>query len=233
MVVAALAADVEFEAVYVDGQHVTKYSELLDSAEVQGVRVHVLGDGVLEKISDTQTPQPIIAAIRFVRRDIATEGKDGTVIVLHDVRDPGNVGTIIRTADASGASAVVLTGDCVDPYNPKTLRATAGSIFHVPVVLCDDLAEAMHILDPDGKHSYATVVHDGQSLDDVSFGSRAVFVMGNEATGLTSDDAALAGNKLTIPMSGRAESLNVAVAAALVLFAGQRDRLHSSRTTAP
>ena len=225
---AAFNAGVEFEGVFVAKDSVSRFAELTQRLEDGGVRVFSLEEGVIEKVADAATPQPIIAAVRMPLSGLSNIEPEGTLIVLHEVRDPGNVGTIIRSADASGATAVILTGHSVDPFNPKTLRATAGSVFHVPVVLHESLEEVLNWFHASGGESFATVVRDGESLDSVSLPSNHLFVLGNEAEGLSDDAVALATHGVTIPMSGRAESLNVSVAAALTLFAGQRSR-HSSR----
>ncbi len=224
LIEAALAAGIEFEGVYVANEATSKFLTLVTRLEDAGVRVFSLESGVIEKIADATTPQPIIASIRMPVAHLEDIEPAGTVIVLHEVRDPGNVGTIIRSADASGASAVVLTGHSVDPFNPKTLRATAGSIFHLPVVLCESLEEVLAWFHRGGGVSYATVVRGGENLDEIALPANHLFVLGNEAEGLSETESALATYGVTIPMSGKAESLNVSIAAALTLFAGQRAR---------
>ncbi len=224
LIESALVAGVEFEGVYVANDATSKFLALVTRLEDAGVRVFSLEPGVIEKIADATTPQPIIASIRMPVATLDGIEPVGTVIVLHDVRDPGNVGTIVRSADASGASAVILTGHSVDPFNPKTLRATAGSIFHLPVVLCESLEDALTWFHRGGGTSFATVVRGGENLDEVTLPANHLFVLGNEAEGLSQSESALATLVVTIPMSGKAESLNVSIAAALTLFAGQRAR---------
>ena len=221
---AALVAGVEFEGVFVANDATTKFQSLVDRLEDAGVRVFALEPGVIEKIADATTPQPILGSVRMPVATLSDISPVGTVIVLHAVRDPGNVGTVIRSADASGATAVILTGHSVDPFNPKTLRATAGSIFHLPVVVCESLEEAMTWFHRDGAPSYATVVRGGENLDEIALPANHLFLLGNEAEGLSESEVALATHGVTIPMSGKAESLNVSIAAALTLFAGQRAR---------
>ena len=225
---AAFKADVEFEGVYIAKDSVSKYADLAKRLEEGGVRVFLLEDGVVEKVADASTPQPIIASVRMPISSLVDVQPTGTLIVLHDVRDPGNVGTIIRSADASGATAVILTGHSVDPFNPKTLRATAGSVFHLPVVLHESIEEVLTWFHDAGGVSFATVVRNGENLDTIELPANHLFVLGNEAEGLSDEAVELATKGVTIPMTGRAESLNVSVAAALTLFAGQRSR-HSLR----
>ncbi|CAB4877413.1 unannotated protein [freshwater metagenome] len=221
---AALVAGVEFEGVFVANDATTKFQSLVDRLEDAGVRVFALEPGVIEKIADATTPQPILGSVRMPMATLSEISPVGTVIVLHAVRDPGNVGTVIRSADASGATVVILTGHSVDPFNPKTLRATAGSIFHLPVVVCESLEEAMTWFHRDGAPSYATVVRGGENLDEIALPANHLFLLGTEAEGLSESEVALATHGVTIPMSGKAESLNVSIAAALTLFAGQRAR---------
>jgi RNA methyltransferase, TrmH family len=179
------------------------------------VRVFALAEGVVEKVADAQTPQPVLAAVRFDQRDVASIPKVGLILVLHDLRDPGNVGTIIRSADAAGASAVVVTGQSVDPFNPKTLRASAGSIFHVPVVVATIDATLDHFADT---QLLATVVHGGRSYRDVDYARASVVVIGNEADGLDAATIERCTESISIPMDGRSESLNAGIAASLIAF---------------
>lgn len=232
---AALSAGCEFEGVYVDAAHASSDSlrSLLARCDECGVRIFTLAPGVLERVADAQNPQPILAAIRFAPRTLDDVTARGLVVVLHDVRDPGNAGTVIRTADAAGAAAVVISGHSVDPYNPKTLRASAGSIFHLPVVCADELAHVTTWFGSLPGPSYASVVRGGADYRTVDLSERALLVVGNEATGLDRDCVALCDHTVSIPMDGRNESLNVSIAAALMLFEAktQRDRRISTATT--
>ncbi len=225
LIAAALVAGVEFEALYVDAasSRDVAVESLASRAHDQGVRVFSLGPGVVERIADAQTPQPVLASIRFRVTTIETLPVDGFVVVLHDLRDPGNAGTIVRSADAAGASAVVFTGQSVDPFNPKTLRATAGSVFHLPVAVgsLDETLAYFHAADVT---SYATVVRGATNYRDVDFTGRALVVIGNEATGLDSASVAQCRARVTIPMRGGAESLNAGVAASIIAFESLRQR---------
>jgi RNA methyltransferase, TrmH family len=218
LVDAALESGVEFEALYVDSaaQNLTSTQALTQKASGHGVRVFALADGVLERIADVQTPQPVLAAVRFEQRELSTIPKSGLILVLHDLRDPGNVGTIIRSADAAGVTAVVLSGQSVDPYNPKTLRASAGSIFHLPVVVAS-IEDALTYFRGDAQ-LLATVVHDGRSLREVDFTTTSVVVIGNESDGLDASTIDRCDMTISIPMTGRSESLNAGVAASLIAF---------------
>jgi TrmH family RNA methyltransferase len=233
LIVAALKSGAEFEALYVDAQQSDNagVAGIVSGATRAGVRVFGLGAGVLEKIADATTPQPLLAAVRFTKTDVTQILCEGLVLVLQDVRDPGNAGTIIRSADAAGVTGVVLTGQSVDPFNPKTLRATAGSIFHLPVVV-STLEETVRYFSSNGAQVFATVVRGGTSHRDVDFSRPTVVLIGNEAEGLDEPTIAMCQASLSIPMTGRSESLNAGVAASLIAFEAlwQRQDTNSSPT---
>lgn len=200
----ALAAGAPVETVYV--------SE--DAPPVDHADVRVLRRGVLERVADTVTPQPVLAVCRRIDVPMNAIADATFVVVCVDVQDPGNAGTILRSAEAAGAGGVVFAGSSVDPYNPKTVRASAGSLFHVPVVLAD-LADVP-------QRTLGTVAHGGTPIDEVDLGVPVAVVLGNEAHGLPSD--APIDEWVTIPMAGRTESLNVGMAAAVLCFEVARRR---------
>ena len=177
--------------------------------------VYELGPNVIERVASTEAPQPVLAV---VRQRVATLPTDAHFVVVADrIADPGNGGTIVRSAEAAGAQAVVFTPGSVDPFNPKVVRATAGSLFRVPLVLgtLDDVRGA-------GLTLWATSSHHGADYTTVDFCGRVAIVMGNEAHGVA-DDAAVDG-WLTIPHAGAAESLNVAMATTVLVFEVARQR---------
>jgi TrmH family RNA methyltransferase len=219
LVASALAANSEFEAIYVDHAHASEWlsSELHDLASRHGVRVFSLAPGVLERVADASTPQPILAAVRLPVAEVADIACAGLVLVLHDLRDPGNAGTLIRSADAAGATAVIFTGHSVDPFNPKTLRATAGSIFHLPIAV-GPLAATLQSFAERGAVTYATVVRGGVDHREIDYRQATVVVIGNEADGLDEESVARCDGALSIAMAGSSESLNAGVAGSLIAF---------------
>jgi len=219
LVAAALSSGAEFEALFVDGSSLgdTDVSALCDRAQSDGVRVFSLTPGVIDKVADAQTPQPLLATVRLRVNELDDLAGTGLVLVLDNVRDPGNAGTIIRSADAAGAVAVVFTGECVDPFNPKTLRASAGSIFQVPVVV-STLERTVAHFRAVGARSYATVVRGGTPYRRADLSAGCVVVIGNEAAGLDAAARAQCDEELSIEMVGRSESLNAGVAASLIAF---------------
>ncbi len=185
-------------------------------------------DRALASLSEAVNPQGVVAVCRFLDRP-AQHVLDGDVVlaaICADVRDPGNAGTVIRCADAAGAGAVVLAGHSVDAYNPKTVRATVGSLFHVPLASLDDPAEAVRLARAAGLQVLAADGAGELDLDDaVDRGLLArptAWLFGNEAWGLPSELAALADHRVSIPIHGRAESLNLSTAAAVCLYASAR-----------
>jgi RNA methyltransferase, TrmH family len=173
---------------------------------------------VLERVATTQTPQPLLAVVRY--RPAASEVLAGAsfVVVVAGLADPGNLGTMLRTAEAAGADAVVLTPDTVDVTNPKVVRASAGAVFEVPVVDSLELGE----LRGSGLRTVGTSSRHGTTYTEVDFTERVAIVVGNEAHGL-SEDAPI-DLWATIPHAGRAESLNAAMAAAVICFEVVRQR---------
>lgn len=234
LVDAALESGVEFEAIYIDVVEGATPSlvNLSARAAKAGVRVFSLDAGVLAKVADAQNPQPVLAAVRFDEIDVESLPVVGLTLVLHNLRDPGNAGTIIRSADAAGVSAVILTGQSVDPFNPKTLRATAGSAFHLPVVVTS-LERTLAHFGAAGANSFATVVHGGTSFRDADYSRPTLVAIGNEATGLDSATAALFGGSLSITMAGKGESLNAGVAASLIAFEALRQREVATPSSPP
>jgi TrmH family RNA methyltransferase len=234
LILSGLAAAAEFEAIYVDEAHLDndEVRRIVELASATAVRVFQLAPGVLERVADAATPQPVLASIRIPVTSLDAIDVAGLVLVLHDVRDPGNAGTLIRSADAAGATGVVFTGHSVDPFNPKTLRATAGSIFHVPVAVAE-LDEALSDFERRGAVTLATVVHGGVDHRRVDFTKPTAVVIGNEAEGLDAEVISRCGGAITIEMSGRSESLNAGVAGSLVAFEAMWQRRSTSAPLRP
>ncbi len=178
---------------------------------------------VMAGLSDTVTPQGLVGvadALDVPLGDALAGAR--LVAVLAYARDPGNAGTILRTADAAGADAVVFPDDSVDPYNPKCVRATAGSLFHLPVVVGGDVAEVAAACQAEGLRVYATTADDGTLLDDTDLAPPTAWFFGNEAWGLPDHVVATADQRVRVPIHGRAESLNLSSAAAVCLYASAR-----------
>lgn len=199
-------------------------------------RASQVDDRALASLSDSVTPAGLVAVCRCfdvpVAEALRTAPTPALVTIAADVRDPGNAGNLVRTSDAFGAHAVVLAGDSVDLYNPKTVRASVGSVFHLPVSVERDPAEAVRAARERG---LLVLAADGEGellLDDaVSVLSGDVaWLFGNEAWGIPRELAALADHRVRIPIQGRAESLNLATAAAVCLHQSARARAHRGQT---
>jgi RNA methyltransferase, TrmH family len=219
---AAVDAHVALTMVVVTPEGIERFRELLAMCAARGIPVRQTEPAALAKVVDADTTQGIVGVSPFVHLDLSSIKHTGPVLVLHDVRDPGNVGTAIRVADAAGAVAVVLSGQCADLYNAKVLRASAGSVFQVPVAIAPTLDAVRHWAAPEPLT--LTVVRGGADYRRTDLSGAPVVVLGNEATGLPASECASEDRLLSIPMAGMAESLNVGVAAAVVLFEalGQR-----------
>lgn len=199
---------------------------LAEAAAESGIKVYVMSERAFAAISATRSPQGIAAIIRIPLADlgmIRCRPEAETILILHDLRDPGNVGAMIRTADALGAGGVILTGSCADPHDPKVVRATAGSLFHLPVIEADWRQVVGWARDE--KLSLVAAAADvPHVLGKAGFPPRAAIVIGNEARGLPDDVLQDAAMQVRIPMPGRAESLNAAVAAGIMLYEALRAR---------
>ncbi len=237
----ALDSGVPVESLYVspEGDHDRATQEVCRRATDVGARLFALGAGVLERVADTVTPQPVLAVLPMMEDWQAVTGGSerwapragALVVVLVDVRDPGNAGTVLRSADASGAAGVVYAGESVDPYNPKTVRASAGSLFHIPLSVRSDPAAVAAELAEAGFRTLGTVVRGGEDYAAVDWSVPTAVFLGNESAGLDPDLGMTLSGWVGIPMAGRAESLNVGVACAVVCFEAFRQRRGGSPGT--
>ncbi|MGO8859577.1 MAG: TrmH family RNA methyltransferase [Acidimicrobiales bacterium] len=224
----ALRAGVAVESVYLapEGAQDPATKETCDDALRAGARLFHLAPGVLERVADTVTPQPVLTVLPMIGDldPAPTPAVEAIVVVLVDVRDPGNAGTVLRTADAAGVGAVVFCGESVDPYNPKTVRASAGSLFHVPFSVQDDPVALATSLAARGYRTMAAVVRDGDDYAEIDWAVPTALFLGNEAAGLRPGVRASLSGAVAIPMAGRAESLNVGMACAVLCFEALRQR---------
>ncbi|WAB81506.1 RNA methyltransferase [Microcella daejeonensis] len=198
-------------------------SALIRDARAAGIRIEQVTGPVLDAIADTVTPQGMVAVCATfpLSLDEVIAARPRLIAVLEEVRDPGNAGTIIRVADAAGADAVILTGTSVDPFNPKAVRATTGSLFHVPVVVGVELQPTLDRLRAGGARILAADISGHDLLVERAAGgldAPTAWLFGNEARGLTPEQLALADAAVIVPIYGRAESLNLATAAAVCLY---------------
>ncbi|MGO4692232.1 TrmH family RNA methyltransferase [Glaciibacter sp. 2TAF33] len=200
-----------------------RYTDIADAASEAGLEVEFVTEQVLETMADTVTPQGFVA----VCHQFPTSVKDifnsepKLIAILEEVRDPGNAGTIIRAADAAGADAVILTGRSVDLYNPKVVRSSTGSIFHLPVAVGATLQDVRDRARGAGLQILAADIKGGDLLAARNEGlltAPTAWLFGNEARGLTDDDLVLADRSVSVPIYGHAESMNLATAASVCLY---------------
>jgi TrmH family RNA methyltransferase len=208
-----------------------RHADLVVAAEATGAPVHLVSGEVMAALAQTVTPQGLVAVCAQLDRPLADvlappSGPPRLLAVLAHARDPGNAGTVIRAADAAGAGGVLLTGDSVDPYNGKCVRASAGSLFHLPVAIGGRVDDDLPALRSAGLRVLAADGHADLDLDDaVDTGlldGPTAWVFGNEAWGLPEPTRALCDEVVKVPIHGRAESLNLATAAAVCLYASAR-----------
>jgi TrmH family RNA methyltransferase len=213
---------------FVTGQGRARHPDLTAQAAGMGLPVHEIGGEVMAELAQTVTPQGLLAVCRFVDVPLAVlaGAEPRLVAVLANVRDPGNAGTVLRTADAAGADGVVFSAASVDPYNAKCVRSSAGSLFHLPVVAGPALTDVIAGLRATGLQVLAADGRARDVLDDPASGPDltvpTAWLFGNEAWGLPDDLLALADAVVAVPIYGRAESLNLAAAAAVCLYASAR-----------
>ncbi|MBQ2640622.1 MAG: RNA methyltransferase [Lachnospiraceae bacterium] len=201
-----------------------------DAEKIQRFHPLILAEEVMAKAADTDTPQGILCAARmpvWTRQDLLG-GSDGTpaplLLVLEDVRDPGNLGTIFRTAEAAGATGILMSRGTVDLFNPKVVRATMSAIFRMPFVISEDLIRDLGDLRERGIVSYAAHLRGKRPYDELPLTQGTAFLIGNEANGLSDSLTEAAAEKIIIPLAGGAESLNAAMAAGILLFEASRQR---------
>jgi RNA methyltransferase, TrmH family len=212
----------------------SRYGELASRAAGHGAAVHAVSGEVMAELAQTITPQGLLAVCRFIDVPIEqlTEAAPRLVVLLANVRDPGNAGTVLRTADAAGARGVIFSDASVDPYNSKCVRASAGSLFHLPIVVGSPLRQAAAALRRAGLRVLAADGSAGRQLGDLEpdrgLAGPTAWLFGNEAWGLPGELLALADEAVAVPIYGRAESLNLAAAAAVCLYASARAQ-HGSR----
>jgi TrmH family RNA methyltransferase len=224
LVAEALRMHVPIEAIYVEAG---TNESIVDDATAAGIRVHVVQPGAVHQFTDVMTPQGVVALapMQSVTLDEALDRAAGMpVLVLCAVADPGNAGTLLRMAEASGVGAVLFCDGSVDPFAPKCVRASAGSIFHVPVVSGGKPVQVLEAIGGRGVQRLGTDAHRGKAYDEIDLTAAFALVLGNEAHGLPVEIADLIDGWVHVPMVGDIESLNVAVAGSVICFDAARQR---------
>ena len=200
--------------------------KLIQQFSKKGIEIFRTKKKEIEKLTDTETPQGIMALVKkkkfTLSRDFLKESS--LLLGLDNIRDPGNLGTMIRTADAAGTNGVLLSKGCVELYNPKVIRSTMGSIFHLPMIENLDLPEVIPDLKEAGFKIIVSEVHEGRDSTEVNYPEKTCLVIGSEASGVRKEVSNLADEKIKIPIFGKAESLNASVAAGILLYEMVRNK---------
>lgn len=213
--------------VYVSETFYKKEKEILGNVlEGTGVRAELLSDHVYAHVSDTKTPQGVLCVVKRKERSIdeMLMNKCPFLLALDNLQDPGNVGTILRTAEGAGVTGVILSRDSADIYNPKTIRSTMGSIYRVPFCYTENLPEVLADINEAGIGTFAAHLDGKCAYDEADYRKPCAFLIGNEGNGLRNDVTEKAKEYIRIPMLGHVESLNAAVAAAVLMFEAARQR---------
>lgn len=211
----AVKSGADLDLLVVEEGRLLEYALFLEQA---GCPHMVVSRDVMEAVSDTRTPQGILATVRPVLLPFPQEPTAQLLLILDRLQDPGNMGTVIRTADAAGADGVLLSSDCVDVHNPKCVRATMGSIFHLPLWETDDLPAALDRMTGSGWVSFCGQLDGANFFERKVQGPRQALIIGNEAAGVREEVSARASHPVKLPMAGKAESLNAAVAAGIMIY---------------
>lgn len=210
------------EECYLTEEFEDKYAE-----ELKGWHYELISENVCKHLSDTKTPQGVIAVVRRTEpsiEELLHKEKNPCFFLLENLQDPGNLGTIVRTAEGAGVTGIIMNRETVDIYNPKVIRSTMGAIFRVPFVIADSLPEVIFQLKQNGVSVYAGHLKGDVFYDEEDYTEGCAFLIGNEGNGLRDEVSECADCLIRIPMCGKAESLNAAVAAAVLMFEAGRQR---------
>jgi len=179
--------------------------------------IEVVSDEVFKSFSATVTPQGVMAVVKMPKGELKTDLEKSTILILDGIQDPGNLGTIMRTAEAAGVSGIIMSPDCVDIYNPKVIRSTMGSIFRVPFII-GDLVSEIDNLKKNGFAVYGAALDGASFYNKVDYPKKRAIVIGNEGKGISERILNKVPERIKIPMEGKIESLNAAVSAAIIVY---------------
>lgn len=204
----------------------TLFNKKKQELNLDGLKVEILSDKVFSHVSDTKTPQGILCIVKQKKtklEEIFTQNP-AHLMILDNLQDPGNLGTIVRTAEGAGVSGIILSKDCVDIYNPKTIRSTMGSIYRMPFLYVEDLENTIDEVKKQGIKVYAAHLQGKNNYDEENYKTGCAFLIGNEGNGLRDEIAEKADIWVKIQMHGQVESLNAAIASSILMFEVGRQR---------
>lgn len=209
--------------------NVTGGEELLKKIKKYNMELINIPYNLLKDLTDTENPQCILAVVKFNDSNLEEILKERNkfIIILDELQDPGNVGTIIRTADAFGVNGIIMTNNCVDVYNPKVVRATMGSLFHIPIVFIDNKIDLISNLKNRGIKVYTTSLEGENYIHEIDLTKDIAIVIGNEANGVSDELINISDLLIKIPMYGNAESLNAAIASSVAMYEVARQRVNN------
>ena len=195
--------------------------------KIQQCGYEILSDELFKKVSDTQTPQGILCVMKQYHYELEDlfQKENPLFLILEDIQDPGNLGTMIRTAEGAGVDGIIMTKGTVDIYNPKTIRSTMGSVYRMPFIYTDDLLGVMKQLQEKQVKLYAAHLKGNQFYHQLDYKGATAFLIGNEGNGLKDETADAADVYMKIPMEGKVESLNAAVASVILMYEAARQRM--------
>lgn len=204
----------------------TLYNKKKKELNLEKLKVEILSDKVFSHVSDTKTPQGILCIVRQIVTTLEEilQQENPHLMILDNLQDPGNMGTIIRTAEGAGVTGVIMSKESVDIYNPKTIRSTMGSVYRMPFLYVEELQELLQKLKEKGVKTYAAHLHGKNFYDEEDYRTGCAFLIGNEGNGLREEIAEKADIWVKIPMYGQVESLNAAIAASVLMFEASRQR---------
>lgn len=212
--------------VYASETFMTNNQLLIQDLTNRNVDTESVSDQVFQRMSDTKTPQGIMAVVRMNEisvNDIINATASPLLLIIENLQDPGNLGTIIRMAEGAGVTGIIMSPNTVDVYNPKTIRSTMGSIYRIPFVYADDLEGVLNICKDNGIKLYAAHLH-GENAYEKDYTCSTAFLIGNEGNGLSDRVSSMADELIRIPMAGQVESLNAAIASTILAFEAVRQR---------
>ena len=211
------------EKVYISESFYNKRGKEMDFS---GLKAEILADKVFSHVSDTKTPQGILCLVkqRMIKLEDMLKENAPFLMVLDNLQDPGNLGTIVRTAEGAGVTGIIMSRDTVDIYNPKTIRSTMGSVYRMPFFYVEDLPEFLDELKEKGVKTYAAHLEGSNNYDEEDYRGACAFLIGNEGNGLRDEVADNADIWIKIPMYGQVESLNAAIASSILMYEVSRQR---------
>lgn len=217
----ALASGVSIRAVLYTRAALETYPDVVQSLEKAAAQTTEISPELARYMADTANPQGVFCITKFLDNPLCLDTIDtmGRYVLLEDTQDPGNLGTVIRTAEALGLNGLVLSAGCCDLYNPKVLRGSMGGVFRLPILTGVSMPQTILALQERGMRAFACVVdRDARPVQAVRFGAGSLCVIGNEGNGLSPETVAACVERVTIPMAGRAESLNASLAAGIIMW---------------